>query len=194
MLHYILRRPKLASDASMARLSAAPCNNRAKAMGAEPNARCVASLRRFLDTDSSRFEKLIIVSYLRDSNGDRRLNKFTREYSYAEVIASLRQLHMEMFLVWLNMPLSDQRVDIRAYLADPDDRIRMLASLVETGCAAIPPEAKPHEVRLFSQDLEMIRVDLGGAPKACDSRRIIQTEFQFQWCAPAWTPAQRWPL
>lgn len=193
MLPYILRRSKLVSDASTPQFSAAPCNNLAKAMGAEPNARCVASLRRFLDTDSSRFEKLIMVSYLRDSNGDRRLNKLTREYSYAEVIASLRQLHMEMFLVWLNMPLSDQRAEIRAYLADPDDRIRMVASLVETGCAAIPPEAKPHEIHLFSQDLEIIHVGLGGAPKTCDSRRTIQTEFQFQRCAPSWTPAQRWP-
>jgi hypothetical protein len=129
----------------------------------------VASLRRFLDTVSSGFERLILVAYLRDSNGDRRLNKLTREYSYAEVIASLRQIHMEVFVAWLNMPLSEQRADIRAYLADPDDRTRMLASLAETGCAAIPPEAKPHEAQLFNQDLEMIRVGLLGAARSAQS-------------------------
>jgi hypothetical protein len=177
---------------SMPQISVAPCNNRAKAMSAEPNARRVASLRRFLDTDSSLFEKLILVSYLRDSNGDRHLKKLTREYSYAEVIAGLCQLHMEMFLDWLNMPLCQQQVDIRTYLSDPDDRTRMLASLAETACAAIPPEAKPHETQLFTQGLEIIHVGLGGAPKTCGSRRMIQPESQFQWCALAWTPAQRW--
>jgi len=162
MLQHILWRPKLVSDASTPQSSTVPRNDAANAASAAPDARCVASLRRFLDTVSSGFERLILVAYLRDSNGDRRLNKLTREYSYAEVIASPRQIHMEVFVAWLNMPLSEQRADIRAYLADPDDRTRMLASLAETGCAAIPPEAKPHEAQLFNQDLEMIRVGLGG--------------------------------
>jgi hypothetical protein len=97
---------------------------------------------------------------------------------------------MESFCVWLNMPLSEQQADIRAYLTDPDDGTRMLASLLETGCDVIPPEANQHEVQLFTQDLETIQVGLGGRraePPA--SRRMVQMDFP--WCAPDWASSQQ---
>jgi hypothetical protein len=160
------RRLDLVYHAPKSQLSPALHIEGANAESADQYDRCVRSLRRLLGTDSSRFENLILVSYLRDANEGRRLNMLTREYSYGEVISGLRQLHMEMFLDWLNVSLSERQADIRVYLADPDDRTRMLASLVDTGCDVIPPEAKMHEAQLFAQDLEMIRVGLGGgAPK-----------------------------
>jgi len=191
MLH-MLRRPKKVRDVSVPAPCVAPCTDVANALSPAPNARCVAFLRRFLATDSSQFEQLILASYLRHSNGDHRLDKLTREYNSAEVTAGLRQAHMDIFVGWLGMPLSEQQVDIRAYMADPDDRTRMLASLAETARAAIPPEVKPHEVQLFTLDLEMIQSGLeGGAPETSGSRRMDRTEFP--WFTPSLTPAHKLP-
>jgi hypothetical protein len=185
MLHQILWRLARVFDAPKPQLSSGPRNDAANAASAALNARCVASLLAFLDTSSSRFERLILISYLRASKADRRSNKVTRRYSDDEVMATLRQLHMESFCVWLNMPLGKQQDDIRAYLTDPDDGILLLASLFETGCAVIPPEANQHEAQLFTQDLETIQVGLGGRrAETRASRRMVQMEFP--WCAPDW--------
>jgi hypothetical protein len=150
----------------------------------------VACLRKHLDRDSSQFEKVILASYLRGSNGDGRIKKLIREYSYAEVIAGLRQLHMNAFVDWLSMSFSEQQADIRTYLANPEDGMRMLGALAETGRAAIPPEAKPHEAQLFTQNLEMIRVSLGGSSRElCNPLRMNQPAFKL--LAPSWIPLHR---
>jgi hypothetical protein len=189
MLHQILWRLARVFDAPTPQLSSGPRNDSANAASAALNSRCVASLLAFVDTSSSRFERLILISYLRASKADRQSNKVTRRYSDDEVIAALRQLHMESFCVWLNMPLSKQQADIRDYLTDPDDRTRMLASLLETGCAVIPPEANQYEAQLFTQDLETIQVGLGGRRAGTRaSRRMVQMDFP--WCAPDWASSQ----
>jgi hypothetical protein len=136
--------------------------NEATAVNGAPEDHCVASLRRFLSTHSSRFEQLILISYLCDSNGDKRLSSVPGEFRDSEVIAGLRKLHVEMFLAWLNLSPIEGQADIRAYLTDPDDGAYMLAALGETGRSVIPSEAKPHEAQLFTHDLEMIQLGLGG--------------------------------
>jgi hypothetical protein len=169
MLNQILRRPAPAFDALTPQLSSVL------------NAPCVATLLAFLGTSSSRFQRLILISYLRTSKADRRSNKVTRRYNDDEVIAALRHLHMESFCVWLNMPLSEQDADIRAYLKDPDDATRMRDSLLETGCDVIPPEANQHEAQLFTQDLETIHVGLGGRrAETRASRRMVQMDLQWR--------------
>jgi len=183
MLHQILWRLARVLDASAQQLSNAPRNDATNAASAALNARCVGSLQAFLATISSRFERLILISYLRASKADRRHNKVTRRYRDDEVTAVLRQLQMESFLIWLNMPLSEQQADIRTYLTDPDDGTSMLASLLETGCAVIPPEAHQHEAQLFTHNLETIQVSLGGRSAETGApRRMVQMDLQ--WCDP----------
>jgi hypothetical protein len=95
MLHQILWRLAPVFDAPTPQPSSVPRNDAANAASAALNARCVASLLAFLDTSSSRFERLILISYLRASEADRRRNKVTRRYREDEVIAALRHLHMD---------------------------------------------------------------------------------------------------
>jgi hypothetical protein len=144
----------------------------------------MASLATFVDPASSRFEKLILLSYLRDSKGDRRLDKLTREFSEGQVIAALRQLHMDAFLTCLNMRSSERQADIQMYLEDPEDRTRMIASLAETGRVVSPPEAKQHEAELFTHDLETLQVSLGGNPLGS---LASGNSIDFRWCSPEWS-------
>ncbi len=127
---------------------------------------CTAALWRYLDGSSaSVFAKFLLVSYLRESNGDRRLSVIDYHCSEAALLEGLKRVHAELFLSWLSMPLAKQRQDICMYLADPADGPYMLATLVHSGTSAMPSEANPHELKLFKDDLIMIQSSFGGTEK-----------------------------
>ncbi len=166
----------IVSDANLPRSSETDFQSKASAPG------CPARLREALDSATSDFERLGLISYLRDSRGGRRTRGLSGGLSDAEFQGALKQLHLERFRDWLSHTTAQHLEDIRKYVFDPEDSRLAMNCLLITGKHAAPPEAEQHEIELFLHSLEVTQEVLKGMHRPLRRRpnmRCLQNGFRF---------------
>jgi hypothetical protein len=106
-------------------------------------------LRDLVCGNPSLFGRLVAVSTLRDISPE----GLTARYAPSEIQQTLRELHLDIFVSWLNLSLKQQKADLAIYLARIGARPIALSGLLARIQTLVPPDADQSQRNLFLEDM-----------------------------------------
>jgi hypothetical protein len=108
--------------------------------------------------DSNRLDQTELTENLAEGLLMRSDTVFGRLVCSASPSPQWQAAHLKMFSLWLDLPLSEQRMDLRRYLSSAEKCgcLSEARQHCEVPADLVPASASPHEGELFLRDLRLV--------------------------------------